>query len=368
MKISRLEKYGMLIVLLCVAAFIAGCATPLKGSLMKPHQAFSIPSLDEVEKNRSMKVVTFKGYMNPSILTETVNGGGVWKAEILTEDGRILEGIAFIGEVDPYFNFILEFMIFNPEGSTAEPKLVKALYYNRAETKVFDVFGKNEPFDKAKNKNDEAYRKQTIERCGTSMANINDFWNKYYAAIGFEVEKGFPHIETLQVGTERWFQYKKYIATIMGFYFKLPGGEIRQSYLPEDLFAYEASRNHGLTFMDRFIKHWYPGVSMADLQIPGIGLAGSAISAALKASFDKTVTGYYDNAQVIRGELGPVFENIVGLAKVMLAARDKVNSQLKMQNAKLWSAINNLAGNNPAIMKAVVKELESDRIPAKAVK
>jgi hypothetical protein len=369
MEVRRYLKFALIAVLVMVVPVLIGCGTTsLKGSLLKPHQAFSIPSLDEIEKTQSMKVITFKGYMNPSILTETVNGGGVWKAEILTEDGRILEGIAIIGEVDPYFNFILEFMIFNPEGQSSESRIKKALYYNRAESKVFNVFGKNEAFDKARNKKDESYRKQTIERCGTSSAEINDFWNKYYSAIGYEVEKGFPHIEVLQVGTNRWVEYKKYIATIMGFYYKLPTGEVRQSYLPEDLFAFEASRNHGLTFMQRFIKHWNPGVSMADLQLPGSGFATSAISAALKASFDKTVTGYYDNAQVERGDLAPVFENVVRLAKMMLVARDRINAQLKMQNAKLWTVVNSLAGDNPAVMKAVTKELEKDMVPAKAVK
>lgn len=334
MKGKKGLKYLFLICFVCLS--LVSCASSnghLPSHAFKnPAEGISIPHPVEYERQNRKTMTMFAIIMDPGLWTEVVAGGGVWPIVGGVYEGdneNLYRGYCYLARPNYWGDFLLNCVFNHDQSNLANARF---LMFNRDAGWAYSLSGElQNPYDPQKFDKSRKYRKEIFEEYGWSLSELDNSWKRYYQSHEEDFEN---HLSVVEVSSsEDWDMAVSLLGQDMPNSLKMPDGEIRMTYLPLDNFRYEAVKNPGFTGGQRFLKN-------AKLPLIALPFAGAAmplilgadvVSTALVAGIDDDWAGYYGRAKTIRYDLAPVFRNLCGIYKMMLADRNREIERLKIQ-------------------------------------
>ncbi len=320
-----MKTWKVLLVLMMFVGLI-GCAGSSnylpEHALTNPVDAVSIPHPIEIEKTGIKTVTTFVAVMDPALWTEIAVIGGIWPVLAQTLEGKILKGYAYLSEVNYWGDFLLRFVFCFSKEDLGQ---VKILYFNRDGGWAYQLSGKEIRYDPKKFDDDKEYQNKIFSQFGMTLSQMDSFWIEYLGKKEIEVPDDLSSIQEMVIGSPEWKNYKKKLASVMKYNYKMANGKIRTGYLPLDAFRQEAVRIPGFNGAERFLER--AKLPLIALPFTGIGLVTIAainiVGDAVVAGVDDDWSGYYARAKIVRYQMAPLFRQICLVYKKLLEGRDE---------------------------------------------
>jgi len=320
------------ILILMVFMFCVGCASDskylAKHALINPAEGISVVHPVELERSGLKSITTFVGIMEPGLWAEVIDVGGVWPTLALTPEKEILKGYCFLVDVNYWGDFLLQFVFYH---SLEELNQAKILYFNRDSGWAYRLDGREakdelEPEDKKKIiynprkfDDDNEYQTELFAKFGMTLSELDFSWTNYLEKKGIST-KNVSSVHEIIIGSPEWSKFKKKMASIMKYNYKMSDGKIRTGYLPIEEFRQVAVEIPGFNTGQRYLKRARIGLSF----IPSIaGLLACVAGDAIAAAIDDSWSGSYARAKTLRYKMAPLFRQICLIYKNLLADRDK---------------------------------------------
>lgn len=317
---------------LVLLIFVTGCATGpyvSKHAIKDPAKAMSLPDPVEMEKLKS--ITMFNAIMASQLWPEVVVSGGVWPA-LAYDDGKVLEGNAYLASITYWGDFLLGFIF-----QKSIPSNAKIIYLNRDGGWLYQLNGKEVSYDPKKFDEDKEYQKKMFSQYGWTLSQLDEFWVNYFKEKKLYPPSDLSSVCQLEIGTPEWEDFKGKMKKIMKYRYQMGNGEARRGYLPLEEFRQAAVVNPGLEIHQKFVKNW-----RIPFVINPIALIVSVANAAVTSSIDSEINGPYARAKVMRRKMAPVFKHICHSYKQLLEKRDQRIERLESRvfNLKILNSQN----------------------------
>lgn len=140
---------------------------------------------------------------------------------------------------------------------------------------------------------DEKHRNEVFSAALT-IQEINDIWTSY-----FNGRSPLPFVRTVQIPSPEWEKVKELLQQILPCDYKMSNGKVWWGYIPIEKYKTAASKSHGVTTAQRFVKEFRPDILSFIFNPIGAAVdnASRVVTSAAAAKFDKTWSGPYMQAE-----------------------------------------------------------------------